>query len=193
MDGAELRKRFDERGVQYGPAFTGLAAVHIARETRRHRAGRGRAARPDPLATSGLRRASRPAGRLFPVRCGSSGGPGRWAKVLLGLPLGIRRLRSYGRCPQRPLLLHAGDQSRYVRVEADLDVLDEHGAVLLTVQGLRLGTGASESGNHDRVLDERLLTIEWQQRELPELRPHRRRNLAADQHCRHRGRGGDAG
>ena len=27
-DGAELRKRMDQRGVQYGPAFTGLGAVH---------------------------------------------------------------------------------------------------------------------------------------------------------------------
>ena len=55
-------------------------------------------------------------------------------------------------------------------VEADLDVLDEHGAVLLAVQGLRLGTGLSEDARRDRVLNERLLTIEWQQRELPEVR-----------------------
>ena len=54
-------------------------------------------------------------------------------------------------------------------VESDLDVLDEHGAVLLAVQGLRLGTGASENGHDDRVLAERLLTIEWRQRELPEV------------------------
>ena len=54
-------------------------------------------------------------------------------------------------------------------VEADLDVLDEHGAVLLAVQGLRLGTGVSENGHEDRVLAERLLTIEWRQRELPEV------------------------
>ena len=32
VDGAELRKRFDERGIQYGPAFTGLAAAHTAEE-----------------------------------------------------------------------------------------------------------------------------------------------------------------
>ena len=54
-------------------------------------------------------------------------------------------------------------------IEADLEVLDEHGAVLLSVQGLRLGTGASESAHNDRLLAERLLTIEWRQRELPEL------------------------
>jgi polyketide synthase 5 len=48
-------------------------------------------------------------------------------------------------------------------------VLDEHGAVLVAVTGLRLGTGAAENGNNDRVLATRLLTIEWRQRELPEV------------------------
>ena len=57
-----------------------------------------------------------------------------------------------------------------VGVEADIDVLDEHGKVLLTVQGLRLGTGLSENARRDRVLNERLLAIDWQQRELPEVR-----------------------
>ena len=47
-------------------------------------------------------------------------------------------------------------------------MLDEHGTVLLTVRGLQLGTGASETSDRDRVLSERLLTIEWQQRTLPE-------------------------
>jgi polyketide synthase 5 len=54
-------------------------------------------------------------------------------------------------------------------VEADIDVLDEHGAVLLAVQGLRLGTSVSGGANKDRMLGERLLTIEWRQRELPDM------------------------
>ena len=37
------------------------------------------------------------------------------------------------------------------------------------VQGLRFGTGVSGNGLDDRVLSERLLTIEWRQRELPEV------------------------
>ena len=48
-------------------------------------------------------------------------------------------------------------------------MLDEQGTVLLTVRGLRMGTGTSESGERNRVLSERLLTIEWQQRALPEI------------------------
>ena len=58
-----------------------------------------------------------------------------------------------------------------IEVEADLDVLDEHGTVLLTVRGLQIGNGASEDDHEARVLGERLLTIEWQQRELPEATP----------------------
>ena len=48
-------------------------------------------------------------------------------------------------------------------------MLDERGTVLLAVRGLQLGTGASESVNRDRVLNERLLTIEWKQRTLPDV------------------------
>ena len=51
--------------------------------------------------------------------------------------------------------------------EADLDVMDEHGTVLLSMQGLQIGTGATEDANRDRVLNERLLTVEWRQRQLP--------------------------
>src|SRR4029079_3395676 len=52
---------------------------------------------------------------------------------------------------------------------ADLDVLDEHGTVLLSVHGLQLAIGTSESANRDRVLNERLLTIDWEQRTLPDV------------------------
>ena len=88
---------------------------------------------------------------------------------MLVLPLGVRRLRAYGSARNAHYCYTRVTKADAAGVEADLDVLDEHGTVLLTVQGLRLGTGASESGHRDRVLNERLLTIEWQQRELPEV------------------------
>ena len=87
---------------------------------------------------------------------------------VLGLPLGIRRLRSYGAARSARYCYTRVTKADTSGVEADLDVLDEHGAVLLAVQGLRLGTSASGSGHDDRVLAERLLTIEWRQRELPD-------------------------
>ena len=48
-------------------------------------------------------------------------------------------------------------------------MLDEHGSVLLTVRGLQMGTGFSPSSELARVMGERLLTVEWQRRELPEV------------------------
>ncbi len=60
---------------------------------------------------------------------------------VLGLPLGIRRLRSYGAARNAHYCYTRVTKADTSGVEADLDVLDEHGAVLLAVQGLRLGTG----------------------------------------------------
>jgi len=48
-------------------------------------------------------------------------------------------------------------------------VLDQHVSVLVVVEGLRLATGTSESGHKERVLSERLLTVQWRLQLLPEL------------------------
>ena len=167
VEGTELRYWFDERGVQYGPAFTGLAAARTAE-------GAVSTVLAE-VSLPGSIRSQQDAYGVHPalldacfqslavhpdVRDAAAGG--------LLLPLGVRRLRAYS--PTR------NAHSCYVRltradaavVEADLDVLDEHGTVLLTVCGLKVGTGMSETSNRDRVLGQRLLTIEWQQRTLPE-------------------------
>ena len=160
---------FDLRGIQYGPAFTGLASANTAE-------GAGDTVLAE-VGLPGSIRSQQSAYGVHPalldacfqsvaahpsVRNAGNGG--------LLLPLGVRRLRAYG--PART--------ARYCYttvtecgsgVEADLDVLDEHGTVLLAVRGLQMGTGASPSSERDRVLGERLLTIEWQQRELPEKSP----------------------
>ena len=110
------------RGAQaHGPAWCSVrSGVHRSgrrahrRRGNRHRAGRGRATPPNPLATRCLRCAPGAAGCLFPVRGGSSGRPGpgrRCARAAVGYP-STPLLR---RCPQRPLLLHTGDESRYFR------------------------------------------------------------------------------
>jgi polyketide synthase 5 len=54
-------------------------------------------------------------------------------------------------------------------LEADLDLLDENGTVLLAVRGLQVGIGASASANSERVLNDRLLTIDWTRRTLPDV------------------------
>ena len=150
-DGAEVRKRLDQRGVQYGPAFTGLDAVHT-----------GEGADATVLAEVALPRQIRSQQGAYGVHpalldaCFQSveAHPDIQAlgEGLLGLPLGVRRLRSYTAARNAHYCYTRVTKADTSGVEADIDVLDEHGAVLLAVQGLRLGTGVSEGANKDRML-----------------------------------------
>ena len=167
-DGAEVRARLDQRGVQYGPAFSGLAAVHY---------GEG-----DldtvlvEVALPGQIRSHQDAYGVHPAlldACFQSVAAHPRVRALgddvLALPLGIRRLRSFGPARGARYCHTRVTRADASGVESDLDLLDEHGAVLLTVQGLRMGTGAAESGHDERVLAQRLLTVEWSRRDLPEV------------------------
>ncbi|RAU98382.1 polyketide synthase [Mycobacterium colombiense] len=167
-DGAEVRKRMDERGVHYGPAFAGLGAVHT-----------GDGATGTVLAEVALPRQIRSQQAAYGVHpalldaCFQSVEAHPDVQALgegaLGLVLSIRLLRAYGAARNVHYCYTRVTKADTSGVEADIDLLDEHGAVLVTVQGLRVGTSASGSGNDDRLLAERLMTIEWRQRELPEL------------------------
>ncbi len=162
VEGAELRQRFD--GVYLGPAFTGLAAAHYADATVLAEVGSPGSIRSQQAAYAvhpALLDACFQSLMAHPDLDGAgNGGP--------LLPIGAHRLRAYGPtrnaryCYGRVMPAEAPD----VAAEADFDVLDEHGTVLLTVRGLQLGTTVSPRESRDRVLNERLLTIEWQQREL---------------------------
>lgn len=166
-DGAEVRQRMDQRGVQYGPAFAGLGTVHTGEE-----------ATGTVLAEVALPRQIRSQQAAYGVHpalldaCFQSVEAHPDVQALgegaLGLVLGIRRLRAYSAARNVHYCYTRVTKADTTGVEADIDLLDEHGAVLLTVQGLRVGTSASGSGNDDRVMAERLLTVEWRQRELPE-------------------------
>ncbi|BBX73765.1 type I polyketide synthase [Mycobacterium shinjukuense] len=169
LEGGDVRRWFDTRGVQFGPAFTGLVAAYLSEGTidallaeialpsaiRTRQAGYH--VHPALLDACFQSVAAHPA-----VQEAGNGG--------LLLPLGVRRLRTFA-------------STRNVRycltrvtacgpdVEADIDVMDGHGTVVLAVRGLLLGTGFSESANQDRLLGQRLLTIEWQRREPPQVAP----------------------
>jgi polyketide synthase 5 len=175
VEGADLRQHLDERGVHLGPAFTGLAAAHIADRT--VSTVLAEVGPPGSIRSQQAAYAVHPALldacfqslTAHPALDGAgNGGP--------LLPIGVRRLRAYGPtrnaryCHGRVTLAEAPGVPGVpgVIAEADLDVLDEHGTVLLAVRGLQLGSTVSENESRDRVLNERLLTIEWQQRELPE-------------------------
>jgi polyketide synthase 5 len=168
VDGAELRESFDKRGIQFGPAFTGLAAVHTAE-------GSGSTV----LAEIGLPGSIRSHHGAFGVHpalldaCFQSvaaypaaGVGGGAAGGGLLLPLGVRQLRVYG-LTRDARYCYARVTASATGLDADLDVIDVHGTVLLTARGLQMGTGSSESSNRDRLLGESLLTIEWQPQALP--------------------------
>ncbi len=84
------------------------------------------------------------------------------------LALGVRRVRAYASARTAHYCYARVTNADAAGFEADLDVLDEHGAVLLAVRGLQLGAAGSEDANRNRLLNERLLTVEWQQQALPE-------------------------
>ncbi len=167
VEGSELRQSFDTRGVQFGPAFTGLTAALVAEETA-----------DTVLAEIGLPGSIRSQQdyHVHPAlldACFQSvaahpdvqgvGGGG------LLLPLGVRRLRAYRPTRNARYCYVRVTKADLAAAEADLDVLDEQGTVLLTVRGLQMGTGVAAGSDRDRVLAERLLTIEWRQQAPPEI------------------------
>ncbi|WP_280833185.1 sulfolipid-1 biosynthesis phthioceranic/hydroxyphthioceranic acid synthase [Mycolicibacterium frederiksbergense] len=165
-DGAEVRNRVGRHGIQYGPAFAGLVTVYT-----------GEAKARTVLAEVALPRSIRSQQDAYGVHpalldaCFQSVEAHPDVQALggdvLGLPLGVRRLRSYGSARNAHYCYTRLIKADATGIEADIDVLDENGTVLLSVQGLTLGTGASGTGHDDQVLSERLLTVEWRQRELP--------------------------
>jgi acyl transferase domain-containing protein/acyl carrier protein len=158
-EGEELRQLFESNGIQLGPAFAGLIAAHTSNDAstliaeialpKQLRAQQG-AYRIHPV----LLDACFQAVAAHPAVADGEGG--------LLLPLSVRRLRlGAARNPRYCLVRvnpHEGSG-----LDADLDVLDEAGASVLTVRGLHLGNSAAEGSEAERVLAERLLTIEWQQ------------------------------
>ena len=113
-DGDDVRKRMDQRGVQYGPAFSGLGAVHTGEETS-----------DTVLAEVALPRQIRSQQDAYGVHpalldaCFQSVEAHPKVRALgegaLGLPLGCPSTPLLRCCPQCPLLLLAGDESRHVR------------------------------------------------------------------------------
>ncbi|WP_070896198.1 mycocerosate synthase [Mycobacterium tuberculosis] len=170
VNGTAMRESFAERGVTLGAAFGGLTTAHTAEA--------GAATVLAEVALPASIRFQQGAYRIHPAlldACFQSVGAGVQAGTATGgllLPLGVRSLRAYGptrnaRYCYTRLTKAFNDGTR--GGEADLDVLDEHGTVLLAVRGLRMGTGTSERDERDRLVSERLLTLGWQQRALPEV------------------------
>ena len=167
-DGGDVRLWFDTRGVQFGPAFTALTAVNV-----------GEDAAETVLAEIGLPSVVRGQQSTYGVHpalldaCFQSvaAHPGVQNTGTGGLllPLGVRRLHAYGAANKARYCLTRIVSLDGSGVEANLHLVDEYGAVLLTVEGLSMGTGNSDG---DRVLNERLMAVEWSRQELPALASH---------------------
>ena len=168
LEGADLRDAMDLCGIQYGPAFTGLAAALTAEGT--GTTVLAEIGLPSVIRTQQTSYGVHPA--LLDACFQSVAAHPSVANASLGgllLPLGVRELRVHGPVHTARYCYSRVTAATNGAVEADLDVLDKHGTVLLTVHGLQMGTGVSPSGERARVMADRLLTVEWQQRELPEV------------------------
>ncbi|OBH56511.1 type I polyketide synthase [Mycobacterium sp. E2479] len=168
LDGTELRTQFDGHGLQYGTAFAGLAAVHHSNETIDTLLGEVNL--PLPIRSQHSAYAVHPAllDACFQAVAAHPGARVAGNAGLL-LPLGVRRICAYGSARTARYCYTTVTRADLAGLEADLDVVDEDGTVLLAVRGLQLGTGTSDSVNRDRVLNERLLTVEWKRRTLPDV------------------------
>ncbi len=165
VDGAVVRDWFERRGVRFGPAFTGLTCVHTSEGT--DETVLAEVALPLLLRSQQSGYRTHPA--LLAACFQSVEAHPVVEQVANGsvlLPLSVRQLRAYGSTRTARYCLTRVISADTTGVAADLDILDEHGTVLLTLRGLEMGI--SQTSERDRMLDERLLTIEWQQRELPE-------------------------
>ncbi len=168
LEGSDLRDAMDLCGIQYGPAFTGLAAAHTAEGT--GTTVLAEIGLPSVIRTQQSNYGVHPA--LLDACFQSVAAHPSVANASYGgllLPLGVRQLRLYGPVHTARYCYSRVTAATGGAVDADLDVLDKHGTVLLTVRGLQMGTGFAPGSEQGRLMNERLLTVEWQQRALPDV------------------------
>ena len=162
----EVWRWFGSQGIQYGPSFRALAA--------------GLALSADGaslLADLRLPGSLRMGGRGYTVHpvlldaCFQS--VGAFARVVsetngrLLLPLSVRSLRLHStdagaaHCLTRLVAVDA------LHVEADIELIDASGRVLLSVDGLAMGSAAAEQHADAVACNSRLLDISWQPWDIP--------------------------
>ncbi|OAN28700.1 polyketide synthase [Mycolicibacterium iranicum] len=163
--GDSLRAWFDERGVQYGPAFAGLSTVHTAED--------GVSVLAE-VALPGSLRSQQSAYSVQPALLDAcfqavAAHPDLQAdrSGTLMLPLGIRHVRVFRSLRGARYCHICVTEVTPAGVDADLEVLDGDGAVLMSLSGLHLGAGLSASARREKLFNDRLLSIDWHRAELP--------------------------
>lgn len=167
ISGEELRGWFAARRIQFGPAFTGLQAVYTADGDDRSTL-LAEVTLPGDIRSQQAGYGIHPAllDACFQAVAAAAGTPGLSEGGLL-LPLSVARLRRIGPGRDARYALIRAIAADAGAIEADLDVLDADGEVVLHVAGLRMGTQETKNSERDRVLAERLLTVEWKQQQPP--------------------------
>lgn len=165
IDGEQLRAGFRAVGIGHGPAFAGLSEAYIADSPGTTVVAA--VSLPGPLRSRQRGYEVHPA--LLDACFQSVVAHPDVQNVADGmlLPLGVRRLRAFGSTRNTRYCYSRINRADAAGVEADLELLDDRGAVLLSISGLQLGTGGAAQAQAERLLDERLLTVEWDPRELP--------------------------
>jgi polyketide synthase 5 len=143
-DGSDIRDRQSQNGIHYGPAFASLVAVHT-----------GDNAMDSVLAEvapNGPIRSQQAAYGVHPAlldACFQSVAAHPALQAIGGnaliLPMGVRRLRAYGSARNARYCYTRVTGIETAAIEADIEVLDQYGTVLLAVQGLRFANATSEN------------------------------------------------
>ena len=166
-DGDAIRDRLNQNDIECGPAFTSLVAAHTGED--------GAGTVLAELAPSAAIRTQRGAYTVHPAvleACLQSvvalQDPRATDGGVTASPTGIRRLRAYGSARNARYCHTRVTGIDGAGVEADIEVLDQQGSVVLDMVGVRFATRSSESEFKATVLAERLLTVDWQHRLLPD-------------------------
>ncbi|MFI0939915.1 sulfolipid-1 biosynthesis phthioceranic/hydroxyphthioceranic acid synthase [Streptomyces sp. NPDC021020] len=168
LTGDELRGTLAERGIQYGPAFQGALTARQGIDDDGFQTVLAEVNLPSPLRSGNDGFLVHPAllDACFQTVAALPAVSGDGEGGLL-LPLEVGRLRLWSTAAAKfcHVRLRSSDGNRVV---ADLQLTDTYGAVLLSVDGLVMGTRTGDEDNADQVLADRLLTVEWQQQDAPQ-------------------------
>ncbi|MGV1086684.1 MAG: sulfolipid-1 biosynthesis phthioceranic/hydroxyphthioceranic acid synthase [Mycobacterium sp.] len=167
ISGDELRQWFAARHIQFGPAFTGLLAVHTS-EGNTSETLLAEVALPSDLRSQQVGYGIHPAllDACFQSVAAVLGAADNSGGGLL-LPLRVNGLRQVRPGRDARYCLVRVLKAEATAIEADLDIVDADGELVLQVAGLQMGTQESKSSERDRILTERLLTVEWNQQPAP--------------------------
>jgi acyl transferase domain-containing protein/acyl carrier protein len=170
LPGEDLRRVLGTRGIQQGPAFAGVTTARSGSGPDGSQTVLAEVALPSQLRSGQDGFGIHPALLDACFQCVAAL-PAVENEVAAGgllLPLEVQRLRQWapasgaGYCYVR---LRSRDSTQVI---ADIQLTDKYGAVLLTADGLVMGTRAGDEENAGQVLSERLLAIGWQEQEPPE-------------------------